>query len=346
MIKNIRKNKGITLIALVITIIVLLILAGVTINAIVGNESSMEKAKQAKTENEKGNELDLIKLAVTDAMVKSDDGQIKLNDLNESLNELITANATGNSPWTVTGNAGYKYRITQYGEVTLSSTVDIGDSVNYSTSLNGVTLDDWEVFYVDGDYTYLILSDYLPNSAVSDVIKTSYNLTNGNGAYSIKSTTNRKDLIDAMTEKSNWDSLLTGTLNGNPVNEIRTANVWAIGSPALDLYANSWNEKYPSDKIYIAQTKITMSDGYYGYYVGSSENQKTSYVIKSNSDSLYCPHTSMYESCGGYWLIAPWARSEDYVMFEYYDGHVGIVQCDDTSLAYRPVICLPSSILQ
>ena len=45
-IKNLRKSKGITLIALVITIIVLLILAGVTINAIVGNESAMEKAAQ------------------------------------------------------------------------------------------------------------------------------------------------------------------------------------------------------------------------------------------------------------------------------------------------------------
>ena len=60
-IKNLRKSKGITLIALVITIIVLLILAGVTINAIVGNESAMEKAKEARTENEKGNELDTIK---------------------------------------------------------------------------------------------------------------------------------------------------------------------------------------------------------------------------------------------------------------------------------------------
>ena len=58
MIRNIRKSKGITLIALVITIIVLLILAGVTINAIVGNESTMEKAKQAREENEKENELD------------------------------------------------------------------------------------------------------------------------------------------------------------------------------------------------------------------------------------------------------------------------------------------------
>ena len=125
MIKNLRKSKGITLIALVITIIVLLILAGVTINAIVGNESAMEKAKQARTENEKGNELDLIKLAVVDAMAKGNDGQIKLSDLNASLSGLVTGEATGDSPWTVTGNTGYKYRITEYGEVTSASTVDI-----------------------------------------------------------------------------------------------------------------------------------------------------------------------------------------------------------------------------
>lgn len=47
---NLKSNKGITLIALIITIIVLLILAGVTIAAINGNESAMDKAKQAKNE--------------------------------------------------------------------------------------------------------------------------------------------------------------------------------------------------------------------------------------------------------------------------------------------------------
>ena len=114
-----KKNKGITLIALVITIIVLLILAGVTINAIVGNESAMEKAKQARAENEKGNELDTIKLAVVDAISKGNDGQIKLSDLNASLTGLVTSEATGDSPWIVTGNiAGRMYRITSYGEVT------------------------------------------------------------------------------------------------------------------------------------------------------------------------------------------------------------------------------------
>lgn len=44
---NKYKDKGITLIVLVITIIVLIILAAVTINASMGNNSSIERAKDA-----------------------------------------------------------------------------------------------------------------------------------------------------------------------------------------------------------------------------------------------------------------------------------------------------------
>ena len=42
-----RKNKGITLIALVITIIILIILAGVSISVIVGNDGIIDISKQS-----------------------------------------------------------------------------------------------------------------------------------------------------------------------------------------------------------------------------------------------------------------------------------------------------------
>ena len=41
-------NKGITLIALIITIIVLLILAGITIASLTGSDSAPAKANEAK----------------------------------------------------------------------------------------------------------------------------------------------------------------------------------------------------------------------------------------------------------------------------------------------------------
>lgn len=44
-----KKEKGITLVALVITIIVLLILAGVTISLVVSDNGVINKAKDAKT---------------------------------------------------------------------------------------------------------------------------------------------------------------------------------------------------------------------------------------------------------------------------------------------------------
>ena len=43
-----KENKGVTLIALAVTIIVMLILAGVTISALAGNSGITTKAKQAK----------------------------------------------------------------------------------------------------------------------------------------------------------------------------------------------------------------------------------------------------------------------------------------------------------
>ena len=50
--KNFRKNQGITLISLVVTIIVLLILAGVTISALSGDNGILTKAQEAKEQYE------------------------------------------------------------------------------------------------------------------------------------------------------------------------------------------------------------------------------------------------------------------------------------------------------
>lgn len=62
--KKILKNKGITLIALVITIVILLILAGVTINNIIRNDGILEKANIAVTETEKGEIKEQLSIAV------------------------------------------------------------------------------------------------------------------------------------------------------------------------------------------------------------------------------------------------------------------------------------------
>jgi hypothetical protein len=54
-----KNNKGITLVALVVTIVVLLILAGVSINLVLGNNGIIAKAKDAETKSAEARENDL-----------------------------------------------------------------------------------------------------------------------------------------------------------------------------------------------------------------------------------------------------------------------------------------------
>ena len=61
-----KGNKGITLIALVITIIVLLILAGVSIAMLTGENSILGRASQASAENQLGAANDAVSLYVAD----------------------------------------------------------------------------------------------------------------------------------------------------------------------------------------------------------------------------------------------------------------------------------------
>ena len=62
-----KNQKGITLVALVITIIVLLILAAVTIAALGGSNGILTNAARAKQENAIGNAKDIVNLTINEA---------------------------------------------------------------------------------------------------------------------------------------------------------------------------------------------------------------------------------------------------------------------------------------
>ena len=60
----IKENKGVTLVALVITIIVLLILAGISIRFVVGDNGVLSQATNAAEQTNKGTVSDQLNLAV------------------------------------------------------------------------------------------------------------------------------------------------------------------------------------------------------------------------------------------------------------------------------------------
>ena len=83
---NLKGKKGITLIALVITIIVLLILAGVTIATLTGDNGLLQKATGAKQANEEATALEKIKVEVAGSYGL--DGKIDKTQLINNLGKI------------------------------------------------------------------------------------------------------------------------------------------------------------------------------------------------------------------------------------------------------------------
>ena len=85
-IKNVMKtNKAITLIALVVTIVVLLILAGVSISMLTGENGIIKQAVEAKDKNKKGEIEDKVKLAAQAALTDSLGQGIEQNKFQKEL---------------------------------------------------------------------------------------------------------------------------------------------------------------------------------------------------------------------------------------------------------------------
>ena len=81
-----QKNAGITLIALVITIIVLLILAGVTIATLTGENGILTRASDASEQTKEANAEEQVKLAVAASI--GTDGNINNTELKKNLDQI------------------------------------------------------------------------------------------------------------------------------------------------------------------------------------------------------------------------------------------------------------------
>ena len=109
--QKLKNERGITLVALVITIIVLLILAGVTLSMVMGESGIFGKANSAKEKTQLSNAEETIRLAVLENQVKSVSGDVALT--NDQLKEEIAKKLTEQG-YTVSGST-----VTYYGDKTI-----------------------------------------------------------------------------------------------------------------------------------------------------------------------------------------------------------------------------------
>ena len=115
------KNAGITLIALVITVIVILILAGVSISMIAGNNGVLEKAGQATEAQADAEENEQLKMAVMTAIADDKLGKLTQENVEKEIDNQFGSGTSasklqGDGPWTYEGRDIYYIGIN--GEVT------------------------------------------------------------------------------------------------------------------------------------------------------------------------------------------------------------------------------------
>lgn len=148
--KNLNSN-GITLIALVIMIIVLLILAGVTIATLIGENGIFIQAQKAKEETTEAESIERIQVEVLSSY--GADGNIDINLLKENLNNIQGIGGVDNIaklPTVITLGGKY-YRIKNDGKVG-----------KYESELpSGYT----ELEYIECTGTQYIDTNYIPNNA-------------------------------------------------------------------------------------------------------------------------------------------------------------------------------------
>ena len=141
-----QKNiKGITLIALVVTIIVLLILAGVSIAMLTGDNGILTQAQNAKEKTEKASELEGIQLAVIGSKTKNN-GYLDILDeksFQEELekhfvNEKLDVVANGDGSFIITINDRKYYVNDDKTVIDSDNVIEIGpdDFANFRDDVN------------------------------------------------------------------------------------------------------------------------------------------------------------------------------------------------------------------
>ena len=133
--KILKNSKGITLIALVITIIVLLILAAISIATLTGENGILTQANKAKTETDEKGALEEVQLEVMGSFDNNGNYSSSLAKTNLENNLKATVADKGNGKLKVEYK-GYTFNVDINGDVKIKSNIDysklkVGDYVDY-----------------------------------------------------------------------------------------------------------------------------------------------------------------------------------------------------------------------
>ena len=245
--------KGITLIALVVTVVTILVLAGVTINLIVGNEGLFNKTKSTKKIQTVASIKEVLELEKVDIQVES-----KKVDLDTYLEQI----STGKKNY----NLSSKEKVDEKNaEIIVNDEYKflVKDKENGDVEIiyDGIAkADDLTISSKNGTYTY-------PNS----------------GTFEVTNNTSRGEL----TVSSDASNIATASIDGNTI----TVKPETVAGKANIIVRSAANGEYAENKvIHVATVKNGTIEleaiPYDGVYDGQAHNAFTSISTKPSDVKL------------------------------------------------------------
>lgn len=333
-----KKENAITLIALIITIIIMLILASVVISLTIGNNGIFTLAKKAVKNYTNAQDMEIDELNKFNNAILSvlDDKENTGGEAGDSSEDLIAAN--------------------------IENPNNYGRKVNYNVTVNSTVLDDWKLFYMDKETNdiFLVYGSYIhrdlipenselrtssvanrqfstqwfnPNDTTRPAFqsgwatnKTLFKATK----YNLNSSYKGSQCVSTLLNTDNWTNFVNNSF----------ADL-AIGAPTVEMWVESWNEK---DYMNIEVTADSL-----GYDVGKVAGYGVNLSNDDGyNDSLYFPYKERVGGESGYWIASPFTdlvnNTGNNIMIVTPDGGLGSNLWNGATYAIRPVIHLKSNM--
>ena len=221
-----------------------------------------------------------------------------------------------------------------------------GDNIAYSTTVDGVTYDDWQILYkgtIDNtEYIYMICADGILREQWADMIDSTQGNFIGQPFQTPSSTMLKLFMMDDFTLQSqglthnfiaecfNYYGDFAKPNNTNLSSEI----MGAIASPTLRLFVSSWNE--------INSTTLYYTIKEYGYSLNTEPNP--TYQAWANNLTMTHPH--LFEK-GDYWLVSAQGSPQISNLISNFLVKTNSIQGAGGNSAakyLRPVVCMKASV--
>ena len=332
-----KKNKGITLVALVVTIVVLLILAGVSINLVLGDNGIIAKAKEAQRKSAEASQNDLIGMnelaqqlgekingstgsgsgnggtggktePETVPYLPSDDFHY---DTSTSVDTgLIIADSNGNEyVWVVVPRTTAVYKTTGLGKTTFTDadyTSIENDLKEYTKTYRGSTSFITDTWYAD-DKNEGWLSETEYKTLKNSMLKSVYE----NGGFYVGRY--EAGIIENRTSESATNSDGKYTIEGMPVPVTKAdayPYTYVTRTQAQNLASNVNSGTKTSSLMFGVQWDLVLAFMHNKGNIADSTLTSNSTTIGNYCNSTFqLSQTGQYAVCSNYSLSSTWNQS-------------------------------------